>query len=97
VGTYVPVTALLRHVCHRFEVSTSEFMYLSTPYGLFASFILFIIYMLSESSTAEFNHILGASKTDLAGSVPMLCLHVILAVSVQWLSTWTAGNSSTML
>jgi hypothetical protein len=97
VGTYVSVAALLRHVCHRFEVSTSEFMYLSTPYGLLASFIWLIIYMLSESSTAEFNHDLGASQTFVAGSVPLLCLNAILAVSVQWLSTWTAGNSSTML
>jgi hypothetical protein len=108
VGTYVSVAALLRHVCHRFEVSTSEFMYLSTPYGLLASFVWLIIYMLSESSAAEVKHDLGASQNFAAGltssdisytlgSVAMLCLNAALAVSVQWFSTWTAGNSSTML
>jgi len=97
VGTYVSVAALLRHVCHRFEVSTSEFMYLSTPYGLLASFVWLIIYMLSESSAAEVKHDLGASQNFAAGSVAMLFLNAVLAVSVQWFSTWTAGNSSTML
>ena len=95
VGTYVSVAALLRHVCQRFELSTSEFMYLSTPYGLLASFLLLIISMLYESSAAEFN--LGANQNFVAGSVPMLCLNAVLAVSVQWFSTWTAGNSTTML
>ena len=97
VGTYVSVAALLRHVCHRFELSTSEFMYLSTPYGLLVSFLLLIFQTLSEGLTAEVKQDLGATQHFSAGSVPMLCLNSVLAVSVQWLSTWTAGNSSTML
>jgi hypothetical protein len=72
-------------------------MYLSTPYGLLASFVWLIIYMLSESSAAEVKHDLGASQNFAAGSVAMLFLNAVLAVSVQWFSTWTAGNSSTML
>jgi len=97
VGSYVAVAGLLNYVCHYFQVSTSEFVYLSSPWGFLSScFWLLGTYLIRNTSDKSD----PVEKQDDLSTVNVAFLVVVngfLAVSVQWLSTWAAGSSSTTL
>lgn len=96
VGGYLATAVLVRHVCTLHQITTSEFLSLSVPWGLLSSLTLFLVaYAFSDGQT----EMISKSKVNhnaMDGLLP-ISLNLLLAVSVQWLSTWAASESSTML
>ena len=89
---YLSVAACMRAVCQKFAVTTSEYLYVSSPWGLLSSLLIWLVFAWMGGSEKHSVHSPLHSSASLA-----IVANCFLAVSVQWFSTWTAGNSSTML
>ena len=103
VLAYVTSAALVRFICEQHVISSAEFMYLSTPWGLSCATVLFLLGVLTRkedrdaSESIKSLEIINFSITDLSAALPLLAVNAILAVLVQFLMTWTANNNSTVL
>jgi len=86
---YISSAALIRHICKKHNLGTSQVLFLLAPWSAFASLVL-LIFALS-SAVGEIS-----VSIDVLGLLSLL-LNIGLAISVQWLSTWTAANCTTML
>jgi hypothetical protein len=86
---YVSSAALVRHICKKYNLGTSQVLFLLAPWSAFAS-LVFLVFALS-SAVGEIS-----ISISFLGLLSLL-LNIGLAISVQWLSTWTAANCTTML
>jgi len=95
ISGYLATATLVRHVCTRYQITTSEFLHVSVPWGVFSSLIWFCVAYSIE------NRLQKDGPTPAGNGVMLLSimalLNVFLAISVQWLSTWAARESTTML
>ena len=96
ITTYVATAVLIRHVCKLYAISTSEFMYLSAPWGVFFSCVWLCTSLFAHASGSTYFRSNGAGVAA-PEFITLVSMNAILAVLVQWLSAWTARNSSTVL
>jgi hypothetical protein len=88
---YMSSSVLIRHISKKHNLGTSRVLFLLAPWSAFASFV-FLIFALSSAA----RDVPISIRTDIFG-ILILLLNMGLAVMVQWLSTWTAANCTTML
>jgi len=94
IAGYLTNAVLVRHLCTLHQISSTEFLYLCVPWGLFSSLVLFLIVLSFEQKTsgAEINF-----EHNPVGASLSVLVNLLLAVAVQWLSMWAASKSTTMI
>lgn len=96
VAAYVASAVLIRHVCKLYAISTSDYMYSSAPWGVFFSCVWLCASLFAHTSGSTHIRSNGAGVAA-PEFILLLSMNATLAVLVQWLSTWAARNSSTVL
>lgn len=94
IAGYLTTAILVRRLCTVHKISSTEFLFLSSPWGLFSSLITFLTALCFESQMSVADIRFEEKLVDFAA--PTLA-NLLLAVSVQWLSTWAASKSTTMV
>ena len=94
IAGYLTNAVLVRRLCTLHQITSTEFLYLCVPWGLFSSLMLFLIALSFEQkvSGAEIHF-----EYDVVGASASVLVNLLLAVSVQWLSMWAASKSTTMI
>ena len=95
ISGYLATATLVRCVCLRCHVSAAEFLYASAPWGVVSSLV-----WLSGGLALEkrLRHIASPPRDyDTTIASITVISNLFLAVSVQFLSTWSAKQSTTML
>ena len=94
------VAVLIRRVCNQEGITTAQFLYHSTPWGVAvaAMQMLLCISMDSVHGSGTFSWRIGLEALSFpVSSFAPLAGNLMLAVLVQYLSTWTAGNTNAMI
>ena len=94
VGATLAVAIIIRHICGNGKLTTAEYMYYVAPWGV-ASAATQLTYLTLHRSTTSGSSSSVKSVTTVFFSV--LLPNVLLAILVQYLSTWVAGNVSVVV
>jgi len=91
---YLATAVFVRRLCIQHEITSTQFLYLCVPWGMFSSLVLFLMALSFEphNSVAEISFEFNFMEASASVSANLL-----LAVSVQWLSMWAASKSTTMI
>ena len=89
---YLAAPSLLNHACRRHSITASEYLYLSAPWGVLCSFFWLVLVTFWGQKSGSGQEAFRAPELAFWFS-----LNIILAISVQWFSIWTAMNSTTMM